>query len=433
MNPYLASLREQYEALRTATEGLQTRAATDKRELTETELTAVRGQAEQMTNLAAQITELTAIETRNAAVAGLAADLAGTEGRSQNLGGEPGKSGTTAKDRDPGYYRKGAGISFLGDVFKARSLQDNDARERLMQHNRALEMATEGPGVIPPVWMSNEFQETARQQRRVASAVRNIPITSAAPITMPKQTAGAGTVATVAEGDAVSFTDGWDSAVDTVSPAAVSGGQKVSRQMLDSANPAIDQLLFDDMLGEYNSNVEARVVAAMVTAAGGAVVTYATEAAWNTGLDPAEATYVGDAILDTAIAVRNARKLPADIVVAAVNRYGSLLKIKDSTGRPLIPADSGGPVNVIGTGTAQVDGRVHGLGLLASDGVTQYPESLLVARAADTILFESNALRFNYEQPDGPSVVRLGVWAYVAVYVKYAGKSVKRIAITAAS
>lgn len=430
MNPYLQAQRAKYDALRSSIEGLQTRAADEKRDLTEDELRSVTEQAATAKSLAETIESLTEVETRNAKVAALASTVADDTDQTRAA---VRVSGTTAKDRDPGHYRKGAGRSYFGDLFAARSLRDEGAISRLTEHNRALDMANEGPGVIPPVWMTSEFAELARQQRRVASAVRNIPINSAAAISMPKQTAGSGTVAVQsAEGDAPSFTDGWDSAVTTVTPATITGGQKVTRQLLDAGNPAVDELLWTDMVGEYNSLVEARVIAAMVTAAGSATVTYATEAAWTTGLDPAEATYVGDAILDTAIAVRNGRKLPADILVSSVTRYGSLLKIKDSTGRPLIPADSGGAMNVIGRGEVAVDGRVHGLGVLASDGVTQYPESLLVARANDTILFESPTLRFRYDEPDGPSVIRLGVWGYVAVHVKYTA-SVERIVITAAS
>jgi len=440
VNPYLASLREKYEGLRTGIEGLQSRAASEGRDLTETELTSVREQGEQARSLHTQITELTDIEARHADVAALAArldadrrDEPGPDGDEQTRGAVR-VSGTTAVDRDPGHYRKnGSAHSFFGDLFHARSLQDGEATRRLVQHNRALNMADEGPGVVPPKWMGEEFAEIARQQRRVASAVRNIPISNAAPISMPRQSAASGTVAEqTTEETATDFTDGWDSAVTTVSPKATSGGQKVTRTLLEASNPAVDQLIWSDLIGDYNGVVEAKVVAAMVTAAGSATVTYATEAAWTTGLDPAEATYVGDAILDTAIAVRNGRKMPADVLVASVTRYGSLLKIKDSTGRPLTPADSGGAMNVIGRGEVAVDGRVHGLGVLASDGVTQYPESLLVARASDTILFESPVLRFRYDEPDGPEIIRLGVWAYTAVHVKYSA-SVERIAITAAS
>lgn len=429
-NPYLTSLLERYDALRNGIEGLTSRAATEGRELTETEHRSVTDQGALGVTLKAQIDELSAIEANHRAVDTLAAQLEAPAENVQSRGAV--HLGTSAIDRDPGHYRRDGNRSFFGDMFAARSLQDDSARTRLIEHNRSLAMATEGPGVIPPVWMASEFVELARQQRRVASAVRNLPLANAAPITMPRQSAAAGTNAVVTEGSATSFTDGYDTAVDTVSPVAISGGQKVSRQMLDSANPAIDALIWSDLVADYNTLVEARVVSTMVTAAGSAVATYATEAAWTTGLDPAEATYVGDAILDTAIAVRNARKLPADILVASVTRYGSLLKIKDATGRPLIPGDSGGTVNVIGSGSVEIDGRVQGLGVLASDGVTQYPESILVARASDTLLWESPVLKFNYEQPDGPGVIRLGVWAYVAAYVKHSGKSVKRIAVTSA-
>lgn len=432
MNPYLKSQRDKYDSLRSSIEGLQTRASDAGRDLTEDELRSVTEQAAAAKTLAETIESLTEVETRNAKVAALAADVDADVSTQTRTGGTR-IGGATTKDRDPGHYRQHGGHSFFGDLFASRSLQDESATRRLTEHNRALDMANEGPGVIPPVWMSSEFAELARQQRRVAAAVRNLPLSSAAPMSMPRQSASAAVAEQSAEGDATGFTDAWDSAVDTVSPKATSGGQKITRQMLDSSNPAVDALIYSDLIGEYNEAVEAKVVAAMVTAAGSAVVTYATEAAWTTGLDPAEATYVGDAVLDTAIAVRNARKLPADILVASVTRYGSLLKIKDSTGRPLVPPDSGGAVNVIGSGTVQVDGRLNGLGILASDGVTQYPESILVARAADTILFESPVLRFRYEEPDGPEIIRLGVWAYTAVFVKYSGKSVKRIAITAAS
>lgn len=430
MNPYLQAQREKYDALKSSIESIQTRAVEAGRDLSEDELRSVQDQGEAAARLAKQITDLTEIENRHSQIAELAVTVAdgGEEKRSSVRVGT-----TTTRDRDPGHYRRDGGNSFFGDLFKARSLQDEGALRRLTEHNRALDMGTEGPGVIPPVWMASEFAELARQQRRVAAAVRNIPLSSAAPISMPRQSASAAVAEQTNENDTTSFTDAWDSAVDTVTPKATAGGQKVSRQMLDSSNPAVDALIYSDLLGEYNEAVEAKVVAAMVTAAGTAVATYATEAAWTTGLDPAEATYVGDAILDTAIAVRNARKLPADILVASVTRYGSLLKIKDSTGRPLIPSDSGGPMNVIGVGTPQVDGRVHGLGVLATDGITQYPESILVARAADTILFESPVLRFRYEEPDGPETIRLGIWAYTAAYVKHSGKSVKRIAITAAA
>lgn len=433
MNAYLARLREKYDGLKNGIDGLQTRASDESRDLTPDELRSIEAQGEEAAKVFSEIESLTAIETRNRKVADLAATVTPAEETRATR-----TSSTTTRDRDPGHYTRSSDHGFFADLFHARSLDDDSAKQRLVEHNRALDMANEGAGVIPPKWMTEEFQDMARQQRRVANAVRNIPLSSAAAISMPKQTAGTDlNLGPVTEGVVgTDFTDRWASAVDTVSPTATSGGQKVSRQMLDSGNPAVDALIFGDLVASYNLVVEAKVVAAQVAAAGTATATYATNAAWTTGLNPTGATFVGDAIVDAALAVRQARKLPADILVASVGRYGSLLKIKDSSGRPLIPAATAGPSNVLGRGDVATDGFLDtaALSVLATDGIpATFPESVLVARAADTILFESPVLRFRYEEPDGPEVIRLGIWAYTATYVKYAGASVKRIAITAAS
>jgi HK97 family phage major capsid protein len=283
--------------------------------------------------------------------------------------------------------------------------------------------------------VTEEFELLARQGRALASAVRNIGLgADPRPITLPKQTVGTDAVVTeqATENTAPLSTDQWDSDVDTVTPKPTAGIQIVSRQMLDMSSPAIDALIYGDMLAAYNSKIEAKVGAALITAAGAAVTTFPTES-----VDPGGFTVnnaASDAVIDAAIAVRNARKLPADIITMGVARYGQFLKLKDADGRPLIPMETAGPMNVIGTGSVAVDGRIHGLGVIASDGVSTgaYPDSMVVFRASDTILFESDVLRFRYEEPLGPESVKLGIWAYSAVIVRQTGKSAKRIVVTAA-
>lgn len=445
MNPYLKAKREQYDALKASIEGLQTRAVDAKRDLTEDELRSVTDQGAQAEKIFKEIESLTEIETRNAKLSKLSASLHDDDPEDDDEGEAAqtrSTSSTRTRDRDPGHYRsakQGGTRSFFGDLFHARSLQDESAVRRLLEHNRALDMANEGPGVIPPKWMTEEFALIARQQRKVANAVRNIPLADAAPLSLPKQTAGtdANVLEQSAENDSVADGDLWDSAVDTVSPKATAGAQFVSRQMLDSSNPAVDALIFDDLISSYNLKVEKKVCSALITASSTAVTsaTYATESAWTAGLDSDAATAVDEAIIDLAIAVRSARKLPADVLIVAVGRYGSLLKLKDASGRPMIPAGSAGPQNVVGLGDVAVDGFLTSanLSILATDGLTgaSYPESFIVARAADTILFESPMLRFRYEEPSGPETIRLGIWAYTAVHVKYAGDSSKRGQVTA--
>jgi HK97 family phage major capsid protein len=339
---------------------------------------------------------------------------------------------TTTRDRDPGHYTRSAPNSFFGDLTRARAGDDDSAR-RLAEHNRALSTGTgnAGAGIVPPHWLVEEYEALARQGRALAGAVRNIGLGSdPRPITLPKQTTGtdAEVVEQASENAATEDDDAWASDVDTVTPKPTTGIQIVSRQMLDMSSPAIDALIYGDMIAAYNLKVEKKVGAAMVTAAGTAVTTFATNAALNTDQD------ASDAVIDTAIGVRNTRKLPADLIAMGGVRYGEFLKLKDADGRPLIPDASNGPMNAIGVGTVQVDGRMHGLGVIATDGVStgSFPESIIVARAADTILFESDTLRFRYEEPLGPESVKLGIWGYTACIVRQTG-SVKRIVVTAAA
>jgi hypothetical protein len=286
------------------------------------------------------------------------------------------------------------------------------------------------------VWLANEYAAIARQTRRVADKVRNIPITDARPLSLPKQTAGISVATQSSESSATSFTDAYTSGVDTVTPTTQVGGQKVSRQLLDGASPAIDQIIYGDLIAAYNSKVETLVCSAMVTGAGTAFVAYATDAtAYNTAVTVTATgvPFIKD-LRKTATSVRNLRKLPPDIVVAAVSRYGGWLDLTDTTGRPLVPVAENNPVNADGTGSAMVDGRVLGLEVVATDGLPYqtYPESILVARSQDTLLFESATLRFRYDEPDGPETVRLGVWGYAVAFTRYANASVQRLQVTAA-
>jgi HK97 family phage major capsid protein len=429
VNPYIKAKREQYDSLRQTIEGLQNRAAEDKRDLTEDELRSVKDQGEQAKKIAEEITSLTEIENRSAQVAALGAKVEqATEVRVSN---------TSAVDRDPGHYRSeadGGTRSFFGDLIRSKELGDDDAKTRLTEHHRALSSSSAGTGILPPKWLADEYAAMARQTRRVADAVRKISLgNDPRPMSFPKQTALTTVAVQSAENDAVSFTDAYTSGVDTVTPVTVAGGQKVSRQLLDSSSPAVDQIIYGDLVAAYNTAVEARVIASMITAAGTATTTYATEAAYTTAITQASGAvpFIKD-LTGAIVAVRNARKLPADILVASVTRYGSWLTMSDADGRPLVPVAQYGTVNAFGQGQANTDGNLLGLNILASDGVTQYPESILVARSQDTILLESPTLRFRYEEPDGPSTIRLGVWAYVGVLTRYAGASVKRLAITAA-
>lgn len=442
MNPYLKAQRDKYEALRKSIEGLQTRAAEAGKDLTEDELRSVKEMSEQAKALYTQIEDLTDVELRNAKVAELASQIqiatatatpegaaAGDEGdqtRSVKLGG------ATTKDRDPGHYTRSSKLSFFGDLYKSRVFSDEIAMRRLVEHTRALDTTNEGVGVVPPKWLTEEFEALARQGRALAAAVRNIPLgDDPRPLTLPKQTAGTSGTSVAeqaSENTALADVDEWDSDVDVVSPKPTAGKQVVSRQMLDMSNPAIDQLIYGDLLGEYNRQIEVKVGNAVIAGAGAAVVTFALD---SSGFVQPAAT---DSVVDLSLAVRDARKLPATLLAMRTRRWGKFKKLKDDAGRPLIPSGSAGPMNVFGVGSVQVDGVIEDLPVIVTEGLgtTAYPESYVALRASDTLLFESNMLRFRFEEQAGPESVVLGIWGYTAVLVRQGGRSTKRVQITAA-
>src|SRR5690554_2051469 len=435
-NPYLLAKQEQYNSMKASVDGLMSRAVEEKRDLTEDELRSIQEQSEQMARISAEIQNLVEIETRNAKVAEMAAQIAAATTEAGDRDADQTRTvkvgGAYTRDRDPGHYTRNSRYSFFGDLYRSRMFRDEVATQRLIEHTRALDTTTDGVGVVPPKWLTEEFELLARQGRALAAAVRNIPLgDDPRPLTLPKQTAGVSTaVAEQAnENDPLPDVDEWESDVDVVTPKPTAGKQIVSRQMLDMSNPAIDQLIYDDLVAEYNRQVEAKVGAAVIAAAGTPVTTFATEAEFSA----LGAAY--DSIIDLGVAVLEARKLPADLLVMRTRRWGAFKKLKDSEGRPLIPSGSGGPVNVFGVGTVQAAGIIDDLPVIVTEGLgtSSYPESYVAMRASDTLLFESNLLRFRFEEQAGPESVVLGIWGYTAVIVRQGGRSTKRVQITAAA
>lgn len=454
MNPYLKAKRAKYDELRKSVEGLQNRAVSDKRDLTTQESELVTGQGVEMGVLLAEIETLTEIEVRNAqhakfaddvraatrAAAGTAdakaeGDGTGDEGDGAPTdGGDVKVGGATTTDRDPGHYTRSSKRSFFADLVNAGANGDREAQRRLGQNTaytmRAAGLTTgaNGPGVVPPKWLTEEFAEIARQGRALANVVRNIPLgDDPRPLTLPKQTAGTDAVVLPQslENDAVSETDSWDSDTDVVTPVATSGAQKVSRQMLDMASPAIDSLIYSDLIAAYNLKVEKKVAAAMTAAAVAGTALSGLE-------DPAvtDVNHYSRTTVRAATAVRQARKLGANIVALSIGRHGEFIDLRDTTGRPLVPDETvGGLMNVLGVGSVNVDGRYRMLGMIATEGMLS-DDQFIVARSADTLLFESNMLRFRYEEIYGPQAIKLGIWAYTATLVRYGTASVKAINIT---
>jgi HK97 family phage major capsid protein len=438
-NVYLTTKRSEYESLQQSIRSLQDTAAEAKRGLTEDELRSITEMKVTGDKLFTEIEMLSESELRTASVRDMQARVSAAVHGSDGSGnqGKPGAGddqvrkvgGGTAQERDPGHYRsvkEGGTGSFFADLYRARERGDEQAARRLAEHSRALDTGTDGVGVVAPKWLIEEFAELARQGRVLANLVRNVPLgNDPRPLTLPKQTAGADTEVTeqAAENDPVEDDDAWDSDVDTVTPKPTSGIQVVSRQMLDMASPSIDQLIYGDLIAAYNLKVEKKVGAAIIAVGTALPATSDTEVT-----DPSHYNRVA---VKAAIAVRNARKLPANILAMSVNRWGDFIDLRDTTGRPLVTGAGESPSNVIGgADVGSLDGgRFRGLSLAPTDGIA-LDDRFAAVRGQDVLLFESSMMRFRYEQPLGPESIKMGIWAYTAVLIRYGTASVKRVEIT---
>lgn len=443
----LDQLKSLYSEHMAALTAIRDKAATENRAaLTDDEAAQVRQHDEALEKVIPELEALASSETRNRQMADLLAatdEDVDQDEDDQQRGRQDGRGETraaryTTRDRDPGHYRsakEGGKHSFFHDLVYSRPdfMDDGDARTRLQEHQRALTTGVAGAGLVPPKWLTDEYAPLARQERRLANAVRHIDLgDDPRPMTLPHQTAGTDAVVAeqATENTHPSETDAFATSTVTVTPKPTSGIQVISRQMVDMTTPAADELIYGDLISVYDTKVEAAVAAAMVTAAGAATVTFATEAAFNTGED------APDAVITTEFAVWEARTLPPDLAVMRIGRWGKFRKLRDTTGRALIPPEMARQqmVNVDGVGTLNAAGIIEDLAVMptAGLGTTAYPENILVARARDTILFEGAVQRFRFEEVAGPESIKLGIWAYTAVTVRYSS-SVERIQVTAAA
>lgn len=452
MNPYLIQIREQYASLEAANKAITDKVAADKRNMTDQERELLTKQIELAKTLKLEIDMLQAAERDSAAIDAQAREIAALIAPATAPGtGQFGQAGTdqtrsanvggaTAVDRDPGHYTATGTGSFFRDLVRARH-GDEAAARRLVENGkhvlhqrgmgeaqvRDLTSASAGTGVIPPRWMTELFAARTNMGRPLTRRIRNIPLgDNPAPMTLPKETADAPIGVQAAENTPPVSSPDWDSDTDTVTPITITGKQVVSRQLIDSATPAVDQLIFSSLERKYDNLVERWTVwtieqanTSLLTASGSVAVT--------------DATHYQRRILDAMTEVFATRHLPPDIIFGSPRRFGKVLGLLDTTGRPLVlPGFNMGPSNSTGVanlGQAFGGSVWHGVELVATPG--EYDDGRLYTLGRDdAIHFESDVMRFRYEEKSGPQSIELGLWAYNAWWVMYKPQSVKGVTIT---
>lgn len=309
--------------------------------------------------------------------------------------------------------------------FSREGLSDR-ARETMFE-KRVNPNRTDGQGgfFVPPLWIMDEYIDLPRFGRTTANLCRQFALPSGTDsINLPKISTGTATAVQSADAGAVQSTDLTDTSV-SAPVRTIAGQQDIAIQLLDQSPVSFDEVVFADLIADYNQKLDVQVISGsgsagqvtgLLTVSGTNTVTYTDASPTLPKLWPS--------LLGAASQVAKNRKMPANGLVMTPSIWYWALSQLDSTNRPLIvssPAfsamadpgalDVDGPAGVLTFGMpAYLDGN-----LPSNLGVGTNQSTIVAARWSDVYLWEgSMRTRVLSEVLSGTLQVRLQVYNYVA-------------------
>ncbi|MGN7705050.1 HK97 family phage prohead protease [Cellulosimicrobium sp. 22601] len=296
-------------------------------------------------------------------------------------------------------YFDGGEHSFVRDAFHARMSGDTEAAARLHRFNAQLvELAairSGFPEIIPPGYRGEMLVQAIDRGRPIVSRLgeARITLTDATPFRIPIEGDFTG-VGDHVEGTAHVAAGTLTVDDTTVNPKAVSGAFEVSRELVDSSNPAIDRLALNAMLRNYRDVTE-----------GYAATTYSGAAVPVVGGAGLEAELID--FLDD-------RDLTPAFIAANPTFYSGIALEQAGDGRARYPYLN--PTNAAGQTAAGFRGiSVQGVDLIRA-GKVDAGEAIGIV-PEDVLWGESNVLTFRFDEVQGPGVIKLALFAYVAAHV----------------
>ena len=348
-------------------------------------------------------------------------------------------AGVTEVTEPPVYRLNGHGFSLVRDTWKHRTEGDHEAGERLRKFSRQTEEASKkamdalafgattgnASQIIPPGYRPELFVTQLMQGRPLVNSVSRGTLTDATPFNIPKYVSSSGMSAEHVEG--VNPSDGTlNLGIATVSPTAISGKFTLTREIVDSANPAIDAIAVAAMQEAYSQQTEAIIYTELNGPNGqGGVITagFVPSGAQVSTTTGAGIAGSGDELL---AGVRAANALypfrrfgaanRAHISQEAASCYAAAV---DTANRPLLPYEA--PQNVVGTsspmqGGYRVDGLLH-VPTWSMTGNAAGDADVLEFNSQDVWAWESALLMFRFEERNGPAFIDLALFGYFAARV----------------
>lgn len=345
------------------------------------------------------------------------------EGRQVVNAGRKVGTGWKVTREAPVYRLDGIGPSFVRDAWNYHNKRDDrEGLERIRKYQeQSAEFAaitrTTIPETSPTGYRPELYVGQLPQGRPFVEGVSRGNISDPTPFTVPRFVSATGATADHVEG--TNPTEGtFDLENVTVTPGGISGVLKLTRELVDASNPAIDQIALNIMRESYSQQTEAKVYTELngTNGVGGTI----TAGFVPSGGQAATTTGQGDELL---VGVRTALALYPFRRFAAPNRMHlsqegttSFATAIDSTGRPLLP--SIGATNAVGVGNAVQQGWfVDGLPAIPTwsmTGNTAGDSDVIMYNSQDIWVWESPLLTFRFEERSGPANIDLALFGYFA-------------------
>jgi HK97 family phage prohead protease len=340
---------------------------------------------------------------------------------------------------EPVYRFDGTGDSLVRDAWYAATAKDEDATERLRKFRKQTEevgqlfadshylqfapqTTTSAAAVVPPGYRPELYVSELTKGRPLVALASRGAIANATPFTVPVFTSSTSVSADHVEGTNPS--DGSLSlATKTVTPVAVSGRLVLTREIVDSSNPAIDQIALATMRESYARQTETKLYT-LLNGTDGAGGTITTDNVPSGAMASTTAKGTDNQTLVKHIRERLAKypfqrfQSPSG---AAMGQAATVLLATavDTTQRPLFP--SIGATNTAGMGNAVQQGWfVDGLPFVpahAMTGVAAGDSQIFIINSSDVWVWESPLLSFRFEEKQGPANIELNIFGYFGTHL----------------
>lgn len=287
---------------------------------------------------------------------------------------------------------------------------------------------TDGQGgyFVPPLWLVDDYIDLPRFGRTFANTVRNMTLPGGTDsVNVPKVATGTATGVQTADAAAVTSQDLTDTSV-SAPVRTIAGQQDVAIQLLDQSPVAFDEVVFADLIADYNQKLDTQCwsgsgssgqLLGVLNVSGINSVTY-------TDATPTLPELYAPLMQALSLSAKNRKMMPTALFLTP-SRWFWMASQLDSQNRPFILPETNAPFNPLALQTGgDVEGpvgRVLNFPLLADGnipanlGAGTNEDRIATMRTSDLYLWEgSMRTRVLQEVLSGTLQVRFQVYNYAA-------------------